>query len=93
MASSEGVRVLTDAQWAALKPLVLEVRPRGKTPHADLRRTMEAIIWRHNNGAKWRSNPDGTRSVVGSGADVHPLGQVGRVGTLAGTGPSPCRRG
>ncbi len=49
--------VLTDAQWAVLEPLVLEVRPRGKTPHRDLRRTLEAIIWRCQNGAKWRCIP------------------------------------
>jgi transposase len=49
--------VLTDAQWAALEPLVLEVRPRGKTPHEDLRQTVEAIFWRHRNGAKWRAIP------------------------------------
>ena len=55
--SDDGVRVLTDAQWALLEPLVLEVRPHSKTPHADLRRTMEAIIWRHSNGAKWRAIP------------------------------------
>jgi transposase len=49
--------VLTDAQWAALAPLVERCRPRGKTPHHDLRRTIEAIVWRHQNGAKWRSIP------------------------------------
>ncbi len=57
MASKDGVRVLTDAQWAVLEPLVLAVRPRGKTPHDDLRRTLEAIIWRHRNGATWRAIP------------------------------------
>lgn len=45
MASCNCERVLTDAQWAALKPLVVAVRPRGKTPHKGLRRTLEAIIW------------------------------------------------
>ena len=49
--------VLTEAQWAALEPLVLEVRPRGKTPHENLRQTVEAILWRHQNGAKWRAIP------------------------------------
>jgi transposase len=49
--------VLTDAQWAALSPLIEECRPRGKTEHHDLRRTIEAIIWRHQNGAKWRAVP------------------------------------
>jgi transposase len=51
------MQVLTDAQWAVLAPLIEEVRPRGKTPHHDLRRTIEAILWRHQNGAKWRSIP------------------------------------
>ena len=48
---------LTDAQWAALGPLVDACRPRGKTPPANLRRTVEAIVWRCRNGAKWRSIP------------------------------------
>ena len=56
MASRGGGHVLSDAQWAVLEPLVMMVRPRGKTPHEDLhssagtarhRRTLEAIIWRH----------------------------------------------
>jgi transposase len=49
--------MLTDAQWAMLEPLVEQCRPKGKTPPHDLRRTMEAILWRHENGAKWRSVP------------------------------------
>ena len=51
------MQVLTDAQWAELAPLIEECRPRGKTRHHDLRRTIEAIIWRHQNGAKWRAIP------------------------------------
>ncbi len=31
--------------------------PRGKTEHHDLRRTVEAIVWRHRNGATWRAIP------------------------------------
>jgi transposase len=49
--------VLTDAQWAALAPLIEQCRPRGGTPHHDLRRTIEAIVRRHRNGAEWRSVP------------------------------------
>jgi transposase len=49
--------MLTDAQWAMLEPLVEQCRPRGKTPPQDLRRTLEAILWRHENGAKWRAVP------------------------------------
>src|SRR3954449_3487571 len=57
MADRDRLVVLTDAQWAALEPLIEACRPRGKTPHHDLRRTIEAIIWRPDNGAKWRSIP------------------------------------
>ncbi len=49
--------MLTDAQWTMLEPLIEACRPRGKTPPRDLRRTMSAILWRHQNGAKWRSVP------------------------------------
>jgi len=48
---------LTDEQWAALEPLVERCRPKGKTPPRELRRTIEAIMWRHRNGATWRAIP------------------------------------
>lgn len=57
MASDGYGRVLSDAQWAVLEPLVLVVKPPAKTPHEDLRRTLEAIIWRHRTGAPWRAIP------------------------------------
>lgn len=40
-----------------MQPLIEECRPRGKTQPHELRRTIEAIIWRHDNGAKWRAIP------------------------------------
>ena len=49
--------MLTDAQWTVLGPLIEACRPKGKTAPRDLRRTMSAILWRHQNGAKWRSVP------------------------------------
>ena len=49
--------MLTDAQWMRLEPLIEACRPQGKTPPQDLRRTMSAIVWRHQNGAKWRAIP------------------------------------
>ncbi len=49
--------MLSDAQWAVLEPLVEICRPKGKTPPQDLRRTISAILWRHQNGAKWRAVP------------------------------------
>lgn len=49
--------VLTNSQWARLAPMIKAVRPRGRTEPSDLRRTIEAIIWRHDNGARWRAVP------------------------------------
>ena len=48
---------LTDAQWAVLGPLIEQCRPPAKVPPRHLRRTIGAIIWRHDNGAKWRALP------------------------------------
>jgi transposase len=50
--------MLTDAQWALLEPLIEICRPKGKTPPQDLRRTLSAILWRHQNGTKWRAIPE-----------------------------------
>src|SRR3954451_24924856 len=49
--------MLADAHWMKLEPLIETCRPKGKTPPQDLRRTISAIVWRHQNGAKWRSIP------------------------------------
>ncbi len=57
MADGNGCEVFTDEAWATWEPLIEEVRPRGKTPPKDLRRTISAILWRHRNGAKWRGIP------------------------------------
>ncbi len=57
MADQDRMKVLTDAQWEALAPWIEACRPLHETEHHDLRRTVEAIIWRHDNGAKWRQIP------------------------------------
>src|SRR4029453_3550740 len=49
--------MLTDTQWERLGPLIEACRAKGKTPPQDLRRTLSAILWRHENGAKWRAVP------------------------------------
>ena len=49
--------MLSDAHWMSLEPLVEAGRPQGKTQPKDLRRTISAIVWRHENGAKWRAIP------------------------------------
>jgi transposase len=58
------LRVISDELWAVLEPLRNEARPWAARPIQDLRRTIEAIVWRHGNGAKWRSIP----------AELGPLG-------------------
>src|SRR3954465_11945187 len=57
MTDRDRPKVLTDEQWAVLAPLIEASRPPHKTDHHDLRRTIEAIIWRHDSGAKWRQIP------------------------------------
>jgi transposase len=57
MTKNPGIHVLSDARWAELEPLINEVRPHCKVPHDNLRQTIEAILWRHQNGAKWRAIP------------------------------------
>src|SRR3954454_4335523 len=52
-----GGAMLSDAHWTRLEPLIEACRPKGKTPPQDLRRTLSAIVWRHQNGAKWRAIP------------------------------------
>jgi len=49
--------MLTDAQWMMLEPLIEACRPPAKVPPQHLRRTISAIVWRHDNGAKWRAVP------------------------------------
>jgi transposase len=53
----ENGMALTDEQWAVLEPLVEACRPQAKVPPQHLRRTIGAILWRHDNGAKWRALP------------------------------------
>ena len=57
MTDNTGVQIFTDEAWALWAPLIEAVRPHGKTPPKQLRRTVSAIFWRHHNGAKWRSIP------------------------------------
>ena len=49
--------MLSNEQWAVLDPLIDQCRPHAKVPPRHLRRTIEAILWRHDNGAKWRALP------------------------------------
>ena len=57
MTGNPSNHVLAVARWAALEPLIEEVRPHCNVPHADLHQTIEGILWRDQNGAKCRSIP------------------------------------
>jgi transposase len=49
--------ILSDEQWAALKGALDAVRPGTGRPLEDERRTVEGVVWRLRNGARWRSVP------------------------------------
>jgi transposase len=48
---------MTDEEWAFLEPLIEACRPPCKVPIGNLRQRIEGIVWRHENGAKWRAMP------------------------------------
>src|SRR3954454_12506597 len=49
--------VLTDEKWSALKAALDAVRSGTGRPLAEERRTIEGVVWRLRNGARWRSVP------------------------------------
>jgi transposase len=59
MSRLSGIRamVLTDEQWAVLKPALDAVRPGTGRPLADERLTVDGMVWRLRNGARWRAVP------------------------------------
>jgi transposase len=54
---ARSTRELTDAQWAALQPLLPPQRPATGRPSKDHRLILEAIIWLDRTGAPWRDLP------------------------------------
>jgi transposase len=46
----------TDNQWALIKPHIPQPKRMGR-PHADDRRTLEAILWIDKTGARWQDLP------------------------------------
>jgi len=48
---------MPDEDWAFLEPLIEACRPPCKVPIGNLRQRIEGIVWRHENGAKWRAMP------------------------------------
>src|ERR1700690_4282273 len=53
-------RVLTDAQWEKIRPLLPKraPRPRGGRPPAPERKVLEGILWILRSGARWQDLPE-----------------------------------
>ncbi len=51
------MQVLSNGEWARLKAALDAARSGTGRPFPDERRTVEAVVWRQRNGAKWRSVP------------------------------------
>ncbi len=49
--------ILTDADWLILKAALDEIRSKVGRPFANERRTIEAVVWRFKNDARWREIP------------------------------------
>src|SRR5207253_11104911 len=89
-------RVLTDGQWARIRPHLPRYAPspRGGRPRADDRECLEGVLWLLRTGARWQDIPvdlpSGStcwrrlREWAGEGAlaDLH----AGLIGELAGRG-------
>lgn len=53
-------RLLTDAQWEKIRPLLPKqpARPRGGRPPANDRKVLEGILWMLRSGARWQDLPE-----------------------------------
>ena len=53
-------RLLTDAQWEKIRPLLPKrrKRPQGGRPPADDRKVLEGILWILRSGARWCDLPE-----------------------------------
>jgi hypothetical protein len=78
--------MLSEGQLAPLEPLIEACWPKGETPPQDLWRTVSAILWRHENRAKWRAVPEELGSWWRQ-SDLHPLGTSWRLGRLLNLEP------
>ena len=51
------MQILSDGEWSRLKAALDVARSGTGRPLGEERKTVEAIIWRQRNGAKWRAVP------------------------------------
>ena len=48
---------LSDAEWEKIRPLLPPEKPVGKQREVDLREVLNAVLYRADNGMKWRALP------------------------------------
>jgi transposase len=51
------MQILSDGEWLRVKAALDMARSGTGRPLKDERKTVEAVIWRQRNGAKWRAVP------------------------------------
>jgi transposase len=51
------MQILSDGEWTRLKAALDVARSGTGRPLEEERKTVEAVIWRQRNGAKWRAVP------------------------------------
>jgi transposase len=51
------MQILSDGEWSRLKEALDAARSGTGRPLKEDRKTVEAIVWRQGNGAKWRAVP------------------------------------
>src|SRR4051794_787134 len=81
MTDRDRPKVLTDEQWKVLAPLIEASRPPYKTDHHDLRRTIEAIIWRHEQRARVLGRGVAAVGKWPAGATIRGRAQAGHLST------------
>lgn len=52
-------RILTDAQWALIEPLLPSSEGKRSRPFRDHRQVIEGIVFRYRTGCPWRDLPEG----------------------------------
>jgi transposase len=57
MSPSAPAPILSDADWRALKAALDRVRSGTGRPFTEERMTLEAVLWRHRAGGRWREVP------------------------------------
>lgn len=51
------MKILSDDEWTRLEAAPDAVRSGTRRPFPDMRRTVEAVVWRQRDDAKWRAVP------------------------------------